>query len=659
MSSAFAPDMVRHLKSVADPALAPDGSRVVFTYGWVEEGSLESRSRLRLLSLDKGAGASAVDFTQGVKDNSPKFSPDGRAIAFLRPDTAGRRQIWLIPADGGEARQLTHSPGNIIDLTWAPDSGRLVYSADVNPEPEKPAPGEHSLPQVSVARRIKYRYDGLGWRGDAHFHLFIVNAADGSISQLTDGDWDDYLPAWSPDGDRIAFVSSRRDNRDIASSSEAYVVSVNGDAVGPDCWSGELETVGSVTWSPDGRRLAAAGSPASHGLGLWQSWLYVLEPGKAPRQLTDDTIRPGLGIPGISPTPPMAWLLDDRILFLGEARGESYLVETSTEGNRVQRLAGGGMQSPMVSFDGLGCGAVLVANSPSSPADLQRVELGDRTITQLTDYNADYLAVHPPARQEKFSIHRNGLEIECRLYYPPNFDPSAQYPLVLEIHGGPNGAFYDSFVPLQQLLASNGYFTLAVNPRGSSTYGDDFMTAVLDDWGGEDYLDLMAAMDEVVSRPYVDEGQLGVHGYSYGGFMSSWIVGNNRRFRAAVVGAPCTDLVGMYGTSDIGVSFGEVQWGGAFEEAYRKLVDHSPITYVPNVEAPVLLLHGEADVRCPISQSEAYFVRLKRLGKEVEMVRFPDCSHSFPRQGHPKLREEYLARTLAWFNKYVRQQGEG
>ncbi len=653
MSNAFAPDMVRHLKSVADPALAPDGSRVVFTCAWVEEGTLENRSRLRMLSLDKGAAAPAVEFTQGLRDGSPRFSPDGRTIAFLRSDDADRRQIWLIPADGGEARQLTRSPGNIIDVTWAPDSTRLAYSANVDPEGEEPATGENHLPRVSVARRIKYRYDGLGWRGDAHFHLFVVNAGDGSASQLTNGDWDDYLPTWSPDGSRIAFVSSRRDDRDISSSSEAYVVSVNGETAEPQCWSDGLETVGSLAWSPKGERLVAAGSPDSHGLGLWQSWLYVLEPGEAPRKLTDDTIRPCLGIPGISPTPEMVWLHDDRVLFLGEARGESWLVEASIESDGVKRVVGGGMQSPMISIDGAGRSAVLVSNSPSSPADLLRIELGDRTVTRLTNYNDGYLGTHPPARQDKFSIHRNGLEVECRLYFPPDFYASKQYPLVLEIHGGPNGAFYDSFVPLQQLLATNGYITLAVNPRGSSTYGDDFMTAVLDDWGGEDYLDLMAAVDEVASRPYVDEARMGVHGYSYGGFMSSWIVGHNHRFRAAVVGAPCTDLVGMYGTSDIGVSFGEVQWGGTFEEAYQKLVDHSPITYVPKVRAPVLLLHGESDVRCPISQSEAYFVRLKRLGKEVEMVRFPGCSHSFPRQGHPKLREEYLARTLSWFQRYV------
>ena len=179
------------------------------------------------------------------------------------------------------------------------------------------------------------------------------------------------------------------------------------------------------------------------------------------------------------------------------------------------------------------------------------------------------------------------------------------------------------------------------------------MKAVLEDWGGEDYLDLLAAVDQVSSWDYVDETRVGVHGYSYGGYMTSWMIGHTHRFKAAVVGAPCIDLVSMYGTSDIGVSFGEVQWGGSPGDNFQELVKRSPLTYAAQVETPVLLLHGEADHRCPISQSEAYFVQLKRLGKEVEMVRFPDCSHLFLRFGHVTLREEYLSRTLAWFNKYL------
>ena len=223
----------------------------------------------------------------------------------------------------------------------------------------------------------------------------------------------------------------------------------------------------------------------------------------------------------------------------------------------------------------------------------------------------------------------------------------------MDIHGGPHGAFYDAFNPVQQVLATAGYLVLAVNPRGSSTYGVDFVKAVLRDWGGEDYLDIMRAVDEACARPYVDADRLGVTGYSYGGYMAAWIIGHDSRFGAAVVGAPCTDLASMYGTSDIGVRFGEPQWGGRRGEALSAYLERSPLTYADGVETPALLLHGEDDARCPIEQSEQYFVALKRLRKEVELVRFPGCSHLFLRMGHPRMREEYLARALAWFDHHL------
>ena len=390
---------------------------------------------------------------------------------------------------------------------------------------------------------------------------------------------------------------------------------------------------------------------------LWQGWLYALEDGKEPQKLTDDTIKPYVGFPPVMRPATLHWTDHGQILYLGERKGESFLMITPPEGGPSETVWGGSCLATGLTIDRNAGRAVVAASSPDSPGDLIRIDLATGAGQELSEYNRSYMQEHPAAKMEKFSIARvgdeSGFEIECRLFFPPQFDAASTYPLVLDIHGGPNGAFFDAFVPAQQVLAAAGYLVLAVNPRGSSTYGTDFMMAVLGDWGGEDYRDLMAAVDHVCQQPYVDEGKLGVHGYSYGGYMTSWTVGHTDRFKAAVVGAPCINLHSMYGTSDIGISFGEAQWGGSIVDATDKMLERSPISYVANVDTPVLLLHGDADARCPIGQSEEYFIALKRLGKDVEFVRFPGCSHLFPRMGHPKMREEYLVRTLRWFNRFL------
>ena len=459
-------------------------------------------------------------------------------------------------------------------------------------------------------------------------------------------------PAWSPDGTRLAFITDRLQDRDLVPYSEAHVVPSEGGE--PVHWSQEgLLDVAAIAWSPEGRQLAAIGSNDSRIGAMWQGWVFALEPGLEPRRLTDDSVKPASGYPPISPPPEMRWTEDGRIVFLADARGESYLCEVPAGEGALRKVAGGDAQYGAVSFDAAGRKAAVVALPPDSAGDLHLVDMATGSGRQLTELNDEYFTERPAARLEKLTLLRRGMKIESRLLLPPNLDPSKRYPLVLDIHGGPHSAFYDSFNPVQQVLAGSGYIVLAVNPRGSSTYGADFLTAVLRDWGGEDYIDIMAAVDEVCTRPDVDETRLGVTGYSYGGFMSSWIVGHDTRFRAAVVGAPCINLHSMYGTSDIGVRFGEVQWSGSLEGAADVLLERSPLTYASRVETPVLLMHGEDDARCPIEQSDQYFVALKRLGKEVEFVRFPGSSHSLLRSGHPRLREEYLSRMLAWFERYL------
>ena len=645
MPSPITPDVVYELTTVSEPAVSPDGRRLAFVRSKVDRATMESPSQIMMLDLPDG------EPTPFARGSAPKFSPDGQTLAFLRPDERERRQLWLIPTTGGEARQLTELPGGVSEYAWSPDSGAVVGVSDV--DPDRP-PDSHDTkldPRVRVVRRVRYRGDTIGWRGDAHRHLFIVAVEGGEPRQLTDGDWDDSTPAWSPDGNRIAFISGRREDRDFVAHNEVYVVSTQGGE--PSCWSQGLSSAGAVTWSPDGARLAVVGSDDDALGAAWQGWLFVLGPGQPPMKLTSDSLKPVASFAPIVPAPELRWTADGRIIFLADSRGQSYLFEVPAAGGEVHAVAGGGEQIAAVTVDGRTEKAVVAGSCPTSPADLYMVGIADDSRRQLTEHNRGYFQEHPAARMEKFVLPRGEIGVECRLLFPPDFDESRKYPLVVDIHGGPHGAFYDAFVPIQQVLATAGYLVLCPNPRGSSSYGAEFVKAVLEDWGGEDYLDIMAAVEEVCRRPYVDPSRLGVHGYSYGGYMSSWIVGHDDRFGAAVVGAPCIDLPSMYGTSDIGVSFGEREWGGTRVDAERAFSERSPLTYAAHVDTPVLLLHGEADVRCPIEQSEQYFVTLKRLGKEVEFVRFPGCSHLFLRSGHPRMREEYLGRTLAWFDRHL------
>ena len=650
MSKPISPDIVYQLVSMASPSLSPDGSRLAFVRSRVDRESMETRSQIMMRDIATGE---TTPFTNGTRDSNPRFSPDGRYLAFVRPDDGGKPQLWTMPTDGGEASKLTEVPGGITDVAWSPDSRSLAFVSDVDPDR---APDDHdpkTEPRVSVATRIRYRADGLGWRGNAFRHVFVADLESGDTRQISDGEGDDSAPAWSPDGETIAFISDRRADREIATHSDVYAVpseSSGGDD--PELRSRGLSSIAALCWARNGEAIAVVGSDDDDAGAGWQSWLFALERGRAPRKLTDDSISPAGGYAPLVPAPEMRWTKDGMISFVADARGESAIYQINAAGGDLRRLGAGGLIS-QVSFDADANGAVMLKASPDSPGDLHALDMESGMLTQLTDENREYFTEHPPARFEKFSAERGGVEIESRILLPPDFDETQRYPLVLDIHGGPHGVFSDSFSPQQQVLATAGYIVLAVNPRGSSTYGAEFMKAVLGDWGGEDYRDIMFALESVCERAYVDQTRLGITGYSYGGFMSSWIIGHEPRFGAAVIGAPCINLSSMYGTSDIGVRFGEPQWGGTRWDALDRFLERSPLTYAPNVQTPALLMHGESDHRCPIEQSEQYFVTLKRLGKEVEFVRFPDSSHGFLRTGHPRLREEYLSRLLGWMDKWL------
>ena len=629
---AFLPDTIHDLIEVTSPDLSPDGNRIVFVRTETNRSDWSVESRIVVLH----DGDEQI-YTAGPKDGGPRFSPDGASIAFLRGQEDGKKQVWVIPTAGGEARCVTDFPSGVQSYGWAPGSDLLALVSQVDPDAQE---SDDDVPRGQVVRRIRYRDDGDGWRGDAFSQLFIADLVGGEPEQITDGEGDHLAPVWSPDGTRIAYVTDAVEGRDFSRHSEVHVMTL--ETRETVCRSEGMTRAGSVAWSHDGHQLVAAGS---HDPDVWdprQSWLYVLEPGQHARPVAGDFRAV------VQPIPEVCWTRSDDLVYIADRAGESFVCSVHEDGGDEEVITGGDLTlTSLCVREGKG---VAIASSTGRPGDIYELNLVGGSGGHLTDTNR---SVPSLSDVESFTFDREDTEIHARLLFPEGFDESKSYPLVLDIHGGPNGRFAESFDTSQQILLGQGYLVLAVNPRGSSSYGPDFMKAVLRDWGGEDFLDLMAAVDLVCERPYVDPDRMGVHGFSYGGFMSSWIIGRDHRFKAAVIGAPVTNLYSFFGTSDIGVSFGENQFGGSSIENVDALVERSPMTYAKDVQTPALLMTGEADYRCPIEQTEQFYVALKRQGNTVEFVRFPGGAHGFRKSAHPKLREEYFQRMVDWFGRFV------
>lgn len=642
----FGSDFVLGLPAVGAPSVRSTDGAVAYIHTAVDAETLETSSHIEMAPFE---GGEARRLTAGPRDGAPRWSPDGSQLAFRRrAEEEGPSQLWLLPSDGGEATRLTDIPGGITDYAWAPDGQTIYCLSDVDPSHDEEDEGP-DRPRTREARELYYRGDTIGWRGETRTHVFRVDVADGSHEQLTDGDFNHRSLAVSPDGESVAFVSDRSERRYLRApwGGELCVMPAAGGRVRRLVWA--TGAAGGVAWSPDGREIAFVGMSDDNA---WQHFVYLADADSGDcRRLTDDTVEPQAGFFPIAAAPAVAWH-GDRIVFAADARGSSGIYSVDRDGDlRAERANEEILGALAASADGRRI--AFVASTLDRPGEVTTLDLDGGESTVLTSSAEEYLAGHAIGRTERFTVEREGVEIECWLVFPTGFDESRRYPLVLEIHGGPNGFFGNGFSPLHQVIACAGSLVLYTNPRGSTTYGEAFTSAVFEDWGGEDARDLLAAVDVVCERPYVDVDRLGVHGYSYGGFMSSWLIGHDQRFRAAVIGAPVTNLLSMYGQTDIAASFGEQQWGGLPQDRLEHYLERSPLMYVDAIETPVLLQHGDADIRVPISQSEELFAALKRRGKTVEFIRYPDCSHLFLRVGHPSLRREYYDRVVEWFARWL------
>ncbi len=675
MSRPPAPEDQYALTLAEHPQLSPDGERIAYVVTTIDRPTYEYR---RAIWIAPAAGGEPRRYTAGPNDSSPAWSPDGRSLAFVRapagdtkPKNAeerdrgvGRPQIWILPADGGEARQLTFERHGAGSPTWSPDSSALLYTsargADDDPEAADARLDGKNVPAVRTIDRLWNRADGQGWIYERRTHLFSIPAHGGSPRQLTDGDWDDTNPAWSPDGGRIAFTSDRTDERWRWPGSDVWVL---------DIASGDLRrlTDGTVrcdkpAWSPDGRSLAFTSSLRRGSGGHVDLFLAPADGTAAPRSLTSDFV-PCCGNTCIDDqrgdhgASDLYWSRDGgRVYFLASFRGTAHVYVAQPDTSATpQPLTKGQSHVYAFSMDADRHALALGISDPVVPGDVY-VATVDRPAEprRLTALNAGLFAEMALAYPEEFSFTgADGWTLQGWVMRPAGTPAEKPLPAVLEIHGGPSAMYGWSFFFEFQLLAAAGFAVVYSNPRGSTGYGRVFSSAITDDWGGNDYADVMAGLDAAIARGGIDPERLAVAGGSYGGYMTSWIVGHTDRFKAAISMRAVNDFAAFFGTSDIGPFFTVDHLHAVPWEQLDKLMSHSPITYVANIHTPLLILHSENDLRCPIEQGEQLFSALSYLGREVRMVRFEGQSHGLSRNGHPRSRVLRLRHILTWLTDHI------
>jgi len=636
--------LVYDVSTAAEPAVSPDGRRVLYSVARADRArDLNTR---QIWVADLASGTHRQVTRTGDRNRGARWAPGGDRIAFVS-DRAPRSAVFVCEVDAvGDPREIVRHDAEISDLAWAPHGGAIAYCA------RQPLDADAASPTANAPRttaRIDYKRDSQGYLGDDRRHIFVVDLANGSRRRLTRGALDRAAPAWSPDG---LWIATQVATAGVITSQLEIIRVDTGDARRLGEEDGAIAT---WAWAPDSQSLLFSSDPDRSG--QTEFFLHNLASGATRRITTDLAILPNGGFPALIPPAQPLWLDENRVLFAAarNARSGLYVLDVMTGTVAEEEIAA--TQRNDFSADRTG---TLVAQTEASPEALGEIVLRDRRTgasRALTNLSRP-LVGGAGLTWERVETTHAGYAIEGWILKPPGFSPATRYPLVMDIHGGPQAFYGYGFTTVQLALAAAGFVTLFCNPRGSTSYGRAFTSAVFNDWGGHDYGDLMAMVDHVAARPYIDHHRLGVFGYSYGGYMTSWIIGQTDRFRAAVCGAPCFNLTSMYGSSDIGHSFGAHHWGGPPHANRDWYLARSPSTHAHCATTPTLIVHGESDDRCPIGQGEEMYTALKVAGCEVEFVRYPGGSHLFQRIGPPSHRADYLTRVVGWFEKWLVDSGQ-
>jgi dipeptidyl aminopeptidase/acylaminoacyl peptidase len=645
-------DDIHSFQDVRDAQISPDGKWVAYTLSSVDVVGDKSDSDVWMVSWD---GSRQLRLTSSPEsENAPRWSPDGRYLSFLsgRPGKAKGTQVWLLDRMGGEAQQFTEVKGRLSAYEWSPDSKRLLLvMQDRDPnDPADDAPANPATPpkppKPIVIERYKFKQDIVGYLTQPPARLYLFDLASKKTDSLTAESLEASSPNWSPDGQSIAFLGKEGKDADRYDTWNVYVTEARAGAA-PRLvthYDGVHASASRARpeWSPDGTRLVYLQSSGAKDNAYNMSRLAVVPAAGGDPKILAGTLDRGVSAPRFTTD-------GSSILFLAADDRSEYLARIPASGGEVERLVKGPGVISVVAQGVDGRLAVLAA-SDAAPAEVHALENG--VLRPLTHHNDALLGELKLGATEEFSCKaKDGNEVHGLLVKPPDYEPGRKYPTLLRIHGGPNAQESHAFSFERQIFAANGYVVVNVNYRGSSGRGEKYQTVIAADWGNKEVLDLLAAMDYVVSIGLADPNRLGVGGWSYGGILTDAVIARDHRFKAATSGAGTAFPIALYGVDQYIMQYDE-EIGPPWKVGLEPWIRISyPFLHADQISTPTLFLGGERDFNVPLVGGEQMYEALRSLGVPTQLVIYPGQNHGIAR---PSYQKDRIERYLAWYAKYLK-----